>query len=136
MLQTLSHVSIVVPNLDVAISRLESVYGLRAGPREVNAVQGVVLTYVTLSNVKLELMQPLQSDGPLGRFLEKNPRGGLHHMSFEVESLNTALACLAPANVLPVSAPGTLNVHGDPIAFLHPKDFLGVLVELEQCDSV
>lgn len=132
MLQTLSHVSIVVPDLESAVSRLESVYGLHAGQRMVNEAQGVSLVYVELANVKLELMQPLHSDGPLARFLEKNPKGGLHHISFDVESLDTFLETLAPAGVQPVSALGAVNVHGDPIAFLHPKDFLGVLVEVEQ----
>lgn len=132
MLQTLSHVSIVVPDLEAAVCRLKSVYGLHAGPRQVNEAQGVTLAYVTLANVKLELMQPLQREGPLARFLEKNPKGGLHHISFDVESLNDLLQMLAPNAVQPVTAPGALNVHGDPIAFLHPKDFLGVLVEMEQ----
>lgn len=132
MLQTLSHVSIVVPDLELAVSRLKSMYGLHAGQRQVNEAQGVALVYVALANVKLELMQPLHSDGPLARFLEKNPKGGLHHISFDVDSLDTLLQTLAPAGVQPVSAPGAVNVHGDPIAFLHPKDFLGVLVEIEQ----
>jgi methylmalonyl-CoA/ethylmalonyl-CoA epimerase len=132
VLQTLSHVSIVVPDLEVAVSRLKSVYGLHAGPRLINEAQGVTLAYVTLANVKLELMQPLHSEGPLTRFLQKNPKGGLHHISFDVESLDSLLDMLAPNSVQPVSAPGALNVHGDPIAFLHPKDFLGVLVEMEQ----
>jgi methylmalonyl-CoA/ethylmalonyl-CoA epimerase len=132
MLQILSHVSLVVPDLEAAISRLHAVYGLRAGPREVNQAQGVAMSYVTLSNVKLELMQPLHDTDPLARFLEKNPKGGLHRMSFEVGSLDAVLQSLLAADVQPVSAPGALTVHGYPIAFLHPKDFLGALVELEQ----
>ena len=132
MLQTLSHVSIVVPDLELAVSRLKSVYGLNAGRRQVNEAQGGALVYVALANVKLELMQPMHTDGPLARFLEKNPKGGLHHISFDVESLDTLLQTLASTGVQPVSAPGAVNVRGDPIAFLHPKDFLGVLVELEQ----
>ena len=92
----------------------------------------MALVYVALTNVKLELMQPLHSEGPLARFLEKNPKGGLHHISFNVESLDTLLQTLVPAGVQPGSALGAVNVHGDPVAFLHPKDFLGVLVEVEQ----
>jgi methylmalonyl-CoA/ethylmalonyl-CoA epimerase len=132
MLKTLSHVSMVVPDLDAAIRRLDEVYGLQAGPREVNKVQGVALCYVTLSNVKLELMQPLHDTGPLARFLKKTPQGGLHHISFGVGSLDEVLKSLSATDVVPVSQSGALNVHGDPIAFLYPKDFLGVLVELEQ----
>jgi methylmalonyl-CoA/ethylmalonyl-CoA epimerase len=132
VLNTLSHVSIVVPDLDVAVARIAQVYGLKAGERQVNQAQGVALVYIALSNVKLELMQPLNTEGPLARFLEKNPLGGLHHISFGVDSLNGFLQALALLSVKPVSGPGSLNVHGDPIAFLHPKDFLGVLVEVEQ----
>ena len=97
-----------------------------------NQAQGVELAYVTLANVKLELMQPMRADGPVGRFLGKNPKGGLHHVSFGVDSLDGLLDALALSGVHSVSAQGSLNVHGEPISFLHPKDFLGVLVEIEQ----
>ena len=132
MLKKLNHVSIVVPDLEQAVSKLKSVYGLNAGQKQVNEAQGVSLVYVDLANLKLELMQPLHSDGPLARFLEKNPKGGLHHISFAVESLTELLQTIASAGVQPVSQLGAMNVHGEAIAFLHPKDFLGVLIEVEE----
>ena len=130
---TLSHVSIVVPDLDEAAARLKKVYGLAIGPVEINVGQGVRMAYVTLPNAKIELMEPLRPDAPVAKFLERNPAGGLHHFSLVVENVVKTATRLREqgVNVLGDER-AQRNVHGERIAFIHPKDFLGALVELEE----
>lgn len=133
MITGLNHVSLVVPDLGAATARLESVYGLKAGEPKVNEEQGVRLAWIELPNAKLELMEPTRPDSPVARFLERNPQGGIHHVCLSVDDLSATLAALAHHDVEPLgSGKAQINVHGDPIAFLHPRDFFGALVELEQ----
>ncbi|HEY9447929.1 MAG TPA: methylmalonyl-CoA epimerase [Burkholderiales bacterium] len=133
MIAGLSHVSLVVPDLDAAIARLKRVYGLEAGSPQVNEQQGVRLAYVILANAKIELMEPTRPDSPIAKFLERNPAGGIHHFCLNVDDIDATSRTLAQggARVLGDGAP-QYNVHGERIAFVHPKDFLGALVELEQ----
>lgn len=133
MITGLSHVSLVVPDLDAAIARLKRVYGLEAGLPQVNEQQGVRLAYVMLANAKIELMEPTRPDSPIAKFLERNPAGGIHHFCLNVDDIDATSRTLAQggARVLGDGAP-QYNVHGERIAFVHPKDFLGALVELEQ----
>lgn len=133
MITGLSHVSIVVPSLDAAAKRLSEVYGLALGEVKINEQQGVRLAYVELGNAKIELMEPLRADSPVSRFLERNPGGGIHHFCLAVDSVESTAADIAAkgARVLGDGKP-QLNVHGERIAFVHPKDFLGALVELEE----
>ena len=133
MFTGISHVSLVVPNLDAAARALESKYGLKIGPIAVNAEQGVRMAYVDLGNAKIELMEPSRADSPVMKFLERNPRGGIHHFSLGVDSVDQfrAEATAKGAQVLGDGSP-QFNVHGERIAFVHPKDFLGALVELEE----
>jgi methylmalonyl-CoA/ethylmalonyl-CoA epimerase len=135
MLDRLSHVSIVVPDLEAAAARLAATYGMVAGEILVNQEQGVRITYVTLANAKIELMQPLALETPLGKFLQRNPGGGLHHISFAVESVAEVSATLASGGIKTIGSAAARNVHGEPMAFIHPKEFLGVLVELEEKPS-
>jgi methylmalonyl-CoA/ethylmalonyl-CoA epimerase len=129
----LSHISIVVPDLEAAIKTMREVYGLASGEIGENRQQGVRLAYVDLGNSTIELMQPLTADSPIGRFLAKHPAGGLHHL------------CLGVADVVPVTTElrgkgvrilgdgkPAYNIHGPQIAFIHPQDFFGALVEIEQ----
>ena len=132
MLKGLSHVSLVVPDLEAAGERLSSLYGLPMGAPLVNEAQGVRLAYIDLGNTKLEVMQPLHEDSALGRFLQKNPLGGLHHISFEVDSVASTVHALAQNGITPLGKPDAKNVHGTAMAFIHPKHFMGVLVELEE----
>lgn len=132
MLKGLSHVSLVVPDLEQAGAQLSQRYGLPMGPILVNAEQGVRLAYIDLGNTRLELMQPLNADSALGRFLQKNPLGGLHHISFEVDSVAAVARELAQNGIATLGQPDARNVHGGPLAFIHPRDFLGALVELEE----
>lgn len=133
MITGLAHVSIVVPDLAAAVEKLRRVYGLEAGAPQLNEQQGVRLAYVVLPNAKIELMEPARSDSPIARFLERNPGGGIHHFCLGVEDVDAAAQAFAAggARVLGDGRP-QYNVHGGRIAFVHPRDFLGALVELEQ----
>jgi methylmalonyl-CoA/ethylmalonyl-CoA epimerase len=129
----LSHVSIVVPSLAAAVARLEETYGLKAGAVCINEQQGVRLAYIDLGNAKIELMEPARADSPIAKFLERNPKGGIHHFCLAVDSVDATRAQVTGkgARVLGDGSP-QFNVHGERIAFVHPGDFLGALVELEE----
>jgi len=133
MITGLSHVSIVVPSLDTAAKRLKEVYGLEVGAAQVNEQQGVRLAYVELENARIELMEPSRPDSPVSKFLEKNPAGGIHHFCLNVDDVAATARVVAGkgVRVLGDGSPQH-NVHGERIAFVHPKDFLGALVELEE----
>lgn len=133
MITGLSHVSIVVPDLAAAITRLQQMYGLVAGAIKVNDEQGVRMTYVDLGNAKIELMEPSRADSPIAKFLERNPKGGIHHFCLGVDSVEQTSGELTAAGVQVLGGGKVqLNVHGERIAFVHPKDFLGALIELEE----
>jgi len=133
MITGLSHVSIAVPSLEAAAKRLKDVYGLEVGAAQVNEQQGVRLAYVELANARIELMEPARADSPISKFLERNPGGGIHHFCLNVDDVAATSAGLGKkgARVLGAGAEQR-NVHGERIAFVHPKDFLGALVELEE----
>ena len=132
MITGLSHVSIAVPSLEAAAKRLKELYGLEVGATKVNEQQGVRLAYVELRNARIELMEPSRPDSPISKFLEKNPAGGIHHFCLSVDDVAATSAGLAGkgARILGEGREQR-NVHGERIAFVHPKDFLGALVELE-----
>jgi len=133
MFTGLSHVSIVVPDLAAAAQRLRETYGLTVGETRTNAEQGVHLAYVELPNARIELMAPSRPDSPVAKFLERNPKGGIHHLSLSVEGMAAAASALRGQGVR-ILGDGRpqYNVAGERIAFVHPADFLGVLVELEE----
>ena len=128
-----SHVSIVVPDIEAAARTLAEKYGLVAGERFTNEQQGVRLAYVDLADARIELMEPSRPDSPVAKFLERNPRGGIHHFSLRVDSVDAATKDFTAKGVR-VLGDGTPqhNVAGERIAFIHPHDFLGALVELEE----
>ena len=133
MITGLSHVSIVVPDLAAALERMRATYGLSAGEIKVNDEQGVRMTYIDLGNAKIEVMEPSRPDSPIAKFLERNPKGGIHHFCLGVESVEQTTDTLTAAGVQVLGAGKVqLNVHGERIAFVHPKDFLGALIELEE----
>ena len=133
MITGFSHVSIVVPNLEAAARELAKKYGLRTGEIRVNEQQGVRMAYVDLGNAKIELMEPSRPDSPVAKFLARNPRGGIHHFSLGVDSVEGAAADMQAHGVRVLGdGKSQLNVHGERIAVVHPQDFLGALVEVEE----
>ena len=132
MITGLSHVSIVVPDLAAAARRLRETYGLRVGEIQTNEEQGVRLAYADLGNARIELMEPLRPDSPVAKFLERNPKGGIHHFSLGVDDMAATADGLRRdgVRILGDGSP-QYNVAGERIAFIHPGDFLGALVELE-----
>ena len=95
MITGLSHVSIVVPDLDAAAAKIKSTYGIDIGEVALNEQQGVRLAYVDLGNAKIELMEPARADSPVAKFLEKNPKGGIHHFCLAVDSVDGTAQALA-----------------------------------------
>ncbi len=127
-----SHVSIVVPDLEAAARALAEKYGLVAGERRLNEQQGVRLAYIELGAAKIELMQPSRLDSPVAKFLDRNPRGGIHHFCLSVDDVATESRGLAAKGIRMLGPETQRNVAGEPIAFIHPADFFGALVELEE----
>src|SRR5262249_39116169 len=136
MLTGFSHVSIVVPDIEAAARALSEKYGLTVGDAMVNDQQGVRLAYVDLGNAKLELMEPSRPASPVAKFLERNPKGGIHHFSLSVDSVDDTASALGDKGVRILGGgKAQHNVAGERIAFIHPSDFLGALVELEEHKS-
>lgn len=133
MIGKLNHVAIAVPDLDAATATYRDTLGAKvSAPIEV-AEHGVTVVFVELPNTKIELLYPLGENSPIKGFLEKNTSGGIHHLCYEVEDILAARDKLkaAGARVLGDGVP-KIGAHGKPVLFLHPKDFCGTLVELEQ----
>jgi len=133
MIGRLNHIAIAVPDLAAAAKTYAGILGAAVSAPLALPDHGVTVVFVELSNTKIELLQPLGDGSPIAGFLEKNVVGGMHHMCFEVEDIASARAILLAqgARVLGNGEP-KIGAHGKPVLFLHPKDFNGVLVELEQ----
>jgi methylmalonyl-CoA/ethylmalonyl-CoA epimerase len=133
MITSLSHVSIVVPDIEAAARMLVEKFGLAVGERMVNEQQGVRLAYIELAGGRIELMEPSRPDSPIAKFLERNPKGGIHHLALGVDDMERTAHALSASGVrLLGDGKPQHNVAGERIAFIHPADFLGALVELEQ----
>ena len=133
MITGFSHVSIAVPSLEAAAKRLLEFYGLIVGEPMVNEQQGIRLAYVDLGNAKIELMEPARPDSSISKFLTDHPGGGIHHFCLGVDEMAATAGTIAGKGARVIGEAGaTRNVHGELIAFVHPKDFLGALVELEE----
>jgi methylmalonyl-CoA/ethylmalonyl-CoA epimerase len=133
MIGRLNHVAIAVPDLDAAIAIYrDTLGGVVSAPKD-EPDHGVTVVFVELPNTKIELLCPLGENSPIAPFLEKNPGGGMHHVCYEVEDIIVARDRMVEsgARVLGSGEPKT-GAHGKPVLFLHPKDFCGTLVELEQ----
>ncbi|ACP24852.1 putative lactoylglutathione lyase [Sinorhizobium fredii NGR234] len=133
MLGRVNHVAIAVPNLATAAESYRATLGAAVTEPQALPEHGVTVVFVTLANTKVELLEPLGDQSPIAAFLEKNPAGGMHHICYEVEDIIAARDRLreAGARVLGDGNPKT-GAHGKPVLFLHPKDFHGTLIELEE----
>ena len=133
MIGRLNHVAIAVPDLEAAAAQYRDTLGAEVGPPQDEPDHGVTVVFITLPNTKIELLYPLGEGSPIAGFLEKNPSGGIHHICYEVEDIRAAVAKLTAsgARVLGNGEP-KIGAHGKPVLFLHPKDFTGTLVELEE----
>jgi methylmalonyl-CoA/ethylmalonyl-CoA epimerase len=133
MIGRLNHVAIAVPDLAQATAKYRDLLGARVTAPQPLPEHGVTVVFVELDNSKLELMTPLGENSPIAGFLEKNPDGGVHHLCFEVNDLLSAAETLtaAGARILGDGRP-RIGAHGRPVLFLHPKDFDGTLIELEE----
>ena len=133
MIGRLNHVAIAVPDLVAASAQYRDTLGARVGAPQDEPAHGVTVVFIELPNTKIELLYPLGENSPIVGFLEKNPSGGIHHICYEVDDILAARDHLKAqgARVLGNGEP-KIGAHGKPVLFLHPKDFNGCLVELEQ----
>ena len=133
MIGRLNHVAIAVPDLDAAAEQYRGVLGADVGAPQDEPDHGVTVVFIDLPNTKIELLCPLGENSPIAGFLAKNPTGGIHHLCYEVGDIEVAANHLVEngARVLGDGRP-KIGAHGKPVLFLHPKDFNGTLIELEQ----
>jgi methylmalonyl-CoA/ethylmalonyl-CoA epimerase len=133
MLGRVNHIAIAVPDLAAAAATYRDVLGARVSQAQALPEHGVTVVFVELANTKVELLEPLGPASPIAAFLEKHPSGGMHHICYEVDDIASARDALkaAGARVLGTGEP-SVGAHGKPVLFLHPKDFNGALIELEQ----
>jgi len=133
MIGRLNHVAIAVRDLSAAVSVYRDTLGASVSDPLPQPEHGVTVAFVTLPNTKIEFLEPLGEGSPISAFLERSPDGGIHHLCYEVDDIRAARDRLiaAGARVLGGGEP-KIGAHGKPVLFLHPKDFCGALVELEQ----
>ena len=133
MIGRLNHVAIAVKDLEKSSALYRDTLGAKVSAPQAEPAHGVTVVFIELPNTKIELLQPLGENSPIAKFLEKNPDGGMHHVCYEVEDILAARDRLKAggARVLGDGEP-KIGAHGKPVLFLHPKDFNGTLVELEQ----
>jgi len=133
MIGRLNHVAIAVPDLETACETYRGALGAHVSAPQALPEHGVTVVFIELPNTKIELLEPLGEASPIAKFLEGNPSGGMHHICYEVDDILAARDRMkaSGARVLGDGSPKT-GAHGKPVLFLHPKDFNGTLVELEQ----
>ena len=133
MIGRLNHVAIAVRDIAKAAQVYRDTLGAEVTGQVQQPAHGVTTVFINLPNTKIELLEPLGEGSPIAKFLEKNPDGGIHHLCYEVPDIRAARDSLKAqgARVLGDGEP-KIGAHGKPVLFLHPKDFCGTLVELEQ----
>lgn len=133
MIGRLNHVAIVVPDLAAASAVYRDALGARVSAPQALPAHGVTVVFIEMPNTKIELLEPLGDASPVRGFLDRNPQGGMHHVCFEVDDIIAARdrLCARGARVLGDGSPRS-GAHDKPVLFLHPKDFCGTLIELEQ----
>ena len=133
MIGKINHIAIVVPDLLAASERWRDVLGAEVGPLKTLKEHGVRVAFVRSENSQVELMEPFGEKSPLSKFLNRNPKGGLHHICYEVEDVEKAKASLEASGIEILGDSGVvIGAHGKPVLFIHPSDFHGTLIELEQ----
>ena len=133
MIKALNHVAIVVPDLAAAASTYRNTLGADVSEPLDLPEHGVTTIFVKLDNTKIELLHPLGDNSPIANFLEKNPSGGMHHVCYDVDDILKARDHLVSEGARVLGSPEPkIGAHGKPVLFLHPKDFCGTLVELEE----
>lgn len=133
MIGRLNHVAIAVRDIAKASAVYRDTLGAHVSDKVAQPDHGVFTVFITLPNTKIELLEPMGAESPIAKFLDKNPDGGIHHVCYEVDDIAAARDRLKAqgARVLGGGEP-KIGAHGKPVLFLHPKDFCGTLVELEQ----
>lgn len=133
MIGNINHIAIAVPDVEAAATRWRNALGASVSAPQDLPEHGVRIVFVSQPNSKVELMEPLGTASPITAFLERNPDGGMHHICYEVTDIIAARDSLVNegARVLGNGEPKT-GAHGNPVLFLHPKDFCGTLIELEE----
>ena len=131
MIGRLNHVAIATSNLAQSTAVYRDLLGAKVSAPHALPEHGVTTVFVELANTKIELLEPLGQDSPIGAFLAKTPAGGLHHVCYEVDDIIAARDKLKAAGARVLGEP-RIGAHGKLVLFLHPKDFVGTLVELEQ----
>jgi len=133
MIGKLNHVAIAVPDAEAAGKIYKDVLGAKVTGKVAQPDHGVWTVFVELPNTKIELIEPLGDNSPIAAFLAKNPKGGMHHVCYEVEDITAACVQMKKmgATITGTGEP-RIGAHGKPVVFMHPKDFSGTLIELEQ----
>ena len=132
----LEHVALAVPDLEAAISLYSETFGLQVSETIVSPEQGVRMAYVYLGNTKLELMEPVGEASPIAKFVSQHPSGGIHHICVETDDTNRAIAGARNANLRILGDGNAVRGHhGKKLFFLHPKDTLGALMEIEEAQE-
>ncbi len=133
MIGRLNHVAIAVKDIAASSATYRDVLGAKVSAPTQQPDHGVTVVFIELPNTKIELLEPLGANSPIAKFLEKNPDGGMHHVCYEVEDICAAREKLKAAGVRVIGDGNPkIGAHGKPVLFLHPKDFNGTLVEIEQ----
>jgi len=133
MIGKLNHIAIAVPNLVEASSVYNDVLGAKVSEPIAMPEHGVTTVFVELPNTKIELLEALGEDSPIAKFIENNPKGGMHHICYEVEDIFKARDEMIAKGVTVLGSGEPKNgAHNKPVIFMHPKDFMGTLIELEQ----
>ncbi|MSO88674.1 MAG: methylmalonyl-CoA epimerase [Rhodospirillaceae bacterium] len=133
MIGRLNHVAIVVPDLASAMRMYRDTLGAKVSDMVDQPAHGVTTVFIELPNTKIELLRPLGDTSPVANFLARNPSGGIHHICYEVEDILAARDRLVAAGARVLGdGPPKIGAHNKPVLFLHPKDFCGTLIELEQ----
>ena len=129
----LNHIAIAVPDIDKASNAWEKALGAKISSPQILPEHGVKVVFIEAPNTKVELLEPLDQNSPISKFLLKNPNGGMHHICYEVEDILTASKklILSGAKILGDGTP-RIGAHGNPVIFLNPSDFSGTLIELEE----